>query len=360
MIQEFLYLIKMEIFGNTVEQYLLSLILLTVLTTLFRLFKEVILKYLKQLADKSQTKYDNYLIEAISELKWPFYIIVSFYISIMFLNLPKSIYTLIHILTVAIIAYYTSKALVKFIELFVKDLNNRLNQEDRIDDNVIDLALGIVRIAIIIIVIITALTNLGIDTTALITGLGIGGLAVAFALQRIMEDVFAFFMIHIDKPIKKGEFIAVGNYAGTVEKIGLKSTRIRSRSGEEIIVSNKDLLNSWINNYGRVIERRYLLRLNIVYNTPVDKLEKIPEIIKEEIKNAAEDAKIYRVHFIGYGDSSLIFEAYIGITRMDYVEYLDVVQKINLNIKRRFDREAIEFAFPSQSIYIEKFSKDKF
>lgn len=360
MIDQILEIMKMDLFGNTVQQYLFFILFMLIITTIFRIFKEIILKYLRQLANKSNTKYDNYLIDAISELRWPFYLIISFYISIQSLVIPKSLATVIDILIVTSVAYYVSKAIIKFIELVVKDLNNRLDKEDKVEESVIDLGLNVIRIGIIIVAVMTVLTNLGVDTTTLITGLGIGGLAVAFALQRIMEDVFAFFMIHIDKPIKKGEFIAVGNYAGIVESIGLKSTRIRSRSGEEIIVSNKDLLNSWINNYGRVFERRYLLKLGVVYDTPAEKLEKIPEMIKEEISRTSGDAKIYRVHFVEYGDFSLIFEAYIGINKSDYVEYLDVVQRINLNIKARFDREGINFAFPSQSIYIEKLPKDRF
>ncbi|MEM4159131.1 MAG: mechanosensitive ion channel family protein, partial [Candidatus Anstonellales archaeon] len=310
-------------------------------------------------AEKSTTKYDNYLIDAISELKWPFYTWISLHLSLQVLTLPKSFSIFLDILATIMIAYYISKALLKFIELVIKDWNSRADPEDRVEDNVIDLVVNVIRIVIIVFAIVTVLTNLGIDTTALITGLGIGGLAVAFAFQRIMEDIFAFFMIHIDKPIKKGEFIVVGNYAGTVERIGLKSTRLRSRSGEEIVVSNKDLLNSWINNFGRMSERRYLLRIGVTYDTPADKLERIPKILEEEIIRASNELKINRIHFVSYGDFSLIFEAYISIYKVDYVEYLNVVQQINLNIKRRFDQEGISFAFPSQSIYIEKMPKEK-
>ncbi|MEM0356245.1 MAG: mechanosensitive ion channel family protein [Candidatus Anstonellales archaeon] len=359
MLTEMYSILKIEIFGNTVEQYLLFFISLFVLTTIFRIFKEVILVSLRKIAERSTTKYDNYLIDAISELKWPFYTWISLHLSLQVLTLPKSFSIFLDILAIIMIAYYISKALLKFIELVIKDWNSRADPEDRVEDNVIDLVVNVIRIVIIVFAIVTVLTNLGIDTTALITGLGIGGLAVAFAFQRIMEDIFAFFMIHIDKPIKKGEFIVVGNYAGTVEKIGLKSTRLRSRSGEEIVVSNKDLLNSWINNFGRMSERRYLLRIGVTYDTPADKLERIPKILEEEIIRASNELKINRIHFVSYGDFSLIFEAYISIYKVDYVEYLNVVQQINLNIKRRFDQEGISFAFPSQSIYIEKMPKEK-
>lgn len=352
-------ILEIELFSNKISAYISSLILLIILIFIFRIFKEVIIKYLKHLADKSDTKYDNYLIDAILELKWPFYLILALYISIQSLVIPKSFQLILELISIISIAYYLSKAIIKFIELVVKDLNSKVSQEDRVDESVIDLALTMIRVVIIIIAIVTVLTNLGIDTTTLITGLGIGGIAIAFALQKIMEDIFAFFMIHIDKPIKKGEFIAVGNYAGVVEKIGLKSTRIRSRSGEEIIVANKDLLNSWINNYGRIVERRYLLKIGVKYDTPADKLEKIPQIIKEEILSVSSEIKIYRVHFTGYGDWALLFEAYLGINKSDYSEYLDIVQRINLNIKRKFDKEGIEFAFPSQSLYIEKLPNNK-
>lgn len=359
MLTEIEKILKFQIFGNTIEQYILFILSIFITITIFRIFKEIILVYLRRMADSSPTKYDNYLIEAISELKWPFYLWISLQISIQSLSLPNNIITIVDVISTIMIAFYVSKAVLKFIELVIKDINNKAQPEDRVDENIIDLGVTIIRIVIIVISIITVLTNLGIDTTALITGLGIGGLAVAFAFQRIMEDVFAFFMIHIDKPIKKGEFIVVGTHAGTVEKIGLKSTRIRSTSGEEIVVSNKDLLNSWINNFGRMSERRYIMRIGVTYDTSGEILERIPEIMKEEINAASQDLKINRVHFTSYGEYALIFEANISIFKVNYAEYLDVVQKINLNIKKRFDREGIKFAFPTQSLYIEKIQNNK-
>ncbi|MCS7122639.1 MAG: mechanosensitive ion channel family protein [Candidatus Micrarchaeota archaeon] len=359
MITEIESIMKFQIFGNTIEQYLVFFVSIFITVTIFRIFKEIILVYLRRIAETSATKYDNYLIESISELKWPFYLWISLQISIQSLSLPNSIFTIVDVISTIMIAFYVSKAVLKFVELVIKDINNTAKPEDRVDENIIDLGVTIIRIVIIVLSIVTVLTNLGIDTTALITGLGIGGLAVAFAFQRIMEDVFAFFMIHIDKPVKKGEFVVVGNYAGTIERIGLKSTRIRSTSGEEIVVSNKDLLNSWINNFGRMSERRYIMKIKVAYDTPAEVLERIPQIIREEISSASQDLKINRVHFVSYGDYALIFEANISIYKVDYVDYLDVVQRINLNIKRRFDREGIKFAFPTQSLHIDRIQNNK-
>ena len=151
------------------------------------------------------------------------------------------------------------------------------------------------------------LDNMGYKITSLIAGLGIGGVAVALALQNILGDLFSSFAIYFDKPFKIGDFIVVGEYMGTVKKIGIKTTRIQALQGEEIVIPNNELTNAKVQNFGVMEKRRIVFSLGLNYNTPFDRLKKVPNFIKEIIENQ-KGAEINRVHFKSFGDFSLIYE----------------------------------------------------
>ncbi|MDH7478761.1 MAG: mechanosensitive ion channel family protein, partial [Syntrophomonadaceae bacterium] len=195
------------------------------------------------------------------------------------------------------------------------------------------------------------LDNLGVKISALIAGLGIGGIAVALALQTILGDLFGSLTIVLDKPFVIGDFITIDDLSGTVEHIGLKSTRIRSLSGEMLIISNHDLLNSRIRNYQQMQERRVVLQIGVVYQTPHQKLAAIPDLIRQVIE-AQEGVRFGRAHFKSYGTSALEFEVVYYILSPDYDYFMDRQQKINLEILRRFEENQIAFAYPTQTLYV--------
>ena len=201
--------------------------------------------------------------------------------------------------------------------------------------------------------LIIILSNLGIDVTGLVASLGIGGIAIALALQNVLSDMFSSFSIYIDKPFKIGDTIMIGADMGTVEKIGLKTTRIKTLQGEELVVSNQELTTARIQNFGKMERRRVLYNLGVVYGTPQAKMEKIPEMIKkivDDVKNVDFD----RCHFKTYGDFSLNFEVVYYVNSSEYNEYMNLNQKINLDIYKAFEKEKIEFAYPTQTVYMEK------
>jgi small-conductance mechanosensitive channel len=198
-----------------------------------------------------------------------------------------------------------------------------------------------------------ALDNLGVNVTALVAGLGVGGVAVALAVQNILGDLFASLSIVLDKPFVLGDFIIVGELLGAVENIGIKTTRVRSLSGEQLIFSNNDLLNSRIRNFGRMAERRVVFQLGVVYGTPKAKLEQIPAIIRSAIE-AQQQTRFDRSHFAGYGDFSLDFENVYYVLDRDYNVYMDIQQAINLEIYGRFAEDGIEFAYPTQTLYLQR------
>ena len=195
------------------------------------------------------------------------------------------------------------------------------------------------------------LSSLHINITALVAGLGVGGVAVALAVQNILGDLFASLSIVLDKPFAVGHLIVIDDLAGTVEHVGIKSTRIRSLSGEELVLSNGDLLKSRIHNYRRLFERRILFGFGVTYDTDYDKLRAIPAIVREIIEGV-EKTRFDRAHFKQFGGSSLDFEVVYFVLDPDYNLYMDIQQKINLDLYKRFAEMNIEFAFPTRTLYV--------
>jgi small-conductance mechanosensitive channel len=199
--------------------------------------------------------------------------------------------------------------------------------------------------------LIWALGNMGWEITPLVTGLGVGGIAVALAAQNFLGDLFASFSILFDKPFVVGDAISVDNLSGTVEYIGLKTTRVRSLSGEQLVFSNADLLKSRIRNFKVMQERRVLFTLGVVYQTPYEKLARIPELLREVVERQPL-TRFERAHLTQYGDSALLFEVAYWVTVPSYLVYMDTHHNVNLAILKRFGEEAIEFAYPTRSVRI--------
>jgi small-conductance mechanosensitive channel len=214
-------------------------------------------------------------------------------------------------------------------------------------------ALGIAaKLVLWTIIFITALDKFGVNVTTLVTGPGIGGVAIALAVQNVLSDLFAALSIVFDKPFDVGDTIAVDQMVGTVERIGLKTTRVRSLSGEQIIISNSELLKSRIRNFKRQLDRRVVFTTDVTYDTSPDVVARIPAMIREVI-TAQNPVRFDRSHFTQYMDSSLRIETVYYVLDADYARYLDIQQTINLELLRRFTAENIQFAFPTRTIVVD-------
>lgn len=209
----------------------------------------------------------------------------------------------------------------------------------------------VMRILVWTLVMLLTLDNLGVDITALVAGLGVGGIAVALAVQNVLGDLFASLSITLDRPFVIGDFVVVGDYMGSVEAIGVKSTRLRSLGGEQIVMSNADLLSSRLRNYGRMLERRVVFKLGVTYETPRAKLKRIPAIIRDIISRQ-ENTRFDRSHFSNYGDFSLEFETVYYVLSRDYTRYMDIQQAIYFELHEAFEREQVEFAYPTQKLWL--------
>jgi len=203
----------------------------------------------------------------------------------------------------------------------------------------------LLRLALWVIAFLMVLDNFGFNITALVASLGIGGIAVALAVQNILGDLFASLSIMLDKPFEIGDFIIVGDVLGSVEHIGLKTTRLRGLGGEQVIFSNGDLLKSRIHNHKRMATRRVAFVLRVAYGSSEQELARIPVLIREVI-DAEADAAFERAHFFNYGEWSLNFEVVYHFQSPDYIKHMDTQQAILLGIYRRFEREGIRFAHP--------------
>src|SRR5262249_49016232 len=190
----------------------------------------------------------------------------------------------------------------------------------------------------------------GVNVTAVVAGLGIGGVAVALALQNVLGDLLASLAIVLDKPFVVGDSIAVGGVSGQVERVGIKTTRLRSADGEQLVISNAELLKTRIHNYRRMTERRVQLGLGIAFETAQDKLPRLPDILRE-IVMAEPRVRFDRAHFKGFGESALLLEVVYFVLDRDYNIYMDVQQALNLEIIRRFQVEGVVFTYPTRKLY---------
>lgn len=339
----------MVFYGNTVEQYLFALGILLITLVIIKIFKNYILGKIKKLAEKTDTLVDDVIVASIERIGLKFYFAVSLYIALRLLVLPVFIYDITYAMMVIIIVYYLVRVGIIWIEFFTK----KIQDDEESDTHSIEIVGKIVKVILWIFAGVFLLQFLGYDVTTLIAGLGIGGIAIAFALQNVLGDVFASFTIYYDKPFKKGDYIVVGQDSGTVITTGLKSTRIQTLQGDELVISNKLLTEERIHNYKKMRERRINFKFGIEYGTPTKKMKKIEPIVKKIFEEIPE-AKLHSIKFFTFGDFSLIYDVIYFVKNKDYLVYQTVQEKINYGIKEAFEKEEIKLALPAHILYIKK------
>lgn len=344
-----------QIAGITLEDYMLAGIAFVASFLVLCFFKRVVMLRLKRFAERTRTKADDVAIRALNSVGWPLYIIISLFIGLKFVQLPAAASKALSYALFIVVTFYAVRILHRIIDTGTRLAIERRKGEGEAegDTAVIDLLGKLLKIALWIIAVVLIFDNLGYDVSALVAGLGIGGIAIAFALQNILRDIFASVSIYLDKPFHVGDSIQIGADVGTVKQIGIKSTRLETLDGDELIVSNKDLTDSRVHNYKRMEKRRAQFTIWVTYRTPIKKLERIPGIITGIIKKAGK-ADVDRVHLKQLGETSLVFEVVYHVKNADYNDYMDIQQAINLAILKAFQKEKIEFALPSQTVHVSK------
>lgn len=338
-----------DFYDNTGQNYAIALGIMLSSYLVLRIVRKVVLVRLKKLSAKTVTDIDDILVEAISKIKVFSYLLISLYLGLIYLTLPNWLdksFTIIFLVTLVFEGIQLIKRIIKFF--LIKALSKN-GEEDQAEATV-----KTINIFILIILWslggLLILSNMGVNITSLIAGLGIGGIAIALALQNILSDVFASFSILIDKPFKVGDFIISNDDMGVVKKIGIKTTRLQTLDGQMLIISNQELTNVRVQNYYDIQKRRALFNLGVVYETKKEVLKEIPDIIKD-IVSKTDFAELDRCHFKSYGDYSLNFEISIYINKSGYNDFLNVLESINLEIFSRFANKGIEFAYPTQLEY---------
>ena len=226
----------------------------------------------------------------------------------------------------------------------------RVKREKNVSNHILFILKKVLQFVVYVFALVIILGVLGQDLSGIVVGLGVGGIAIALALQNILSDALSAFSIYFDRPFEIGDFIVVGDYAGTVNKIGIKSTRIQLLQGEELVISNKELTTTSVRNFKKLQRRRIVFTVKVTCDTPVEKLKKIPQIITNIIKKT-DLTELDRVHFREFGDFSLDFEVVYYITTGDYNKYMDIQQQISYGILEEFEKEKIDMAYPTQKIF---------
>lgn len=344
--------LAVEFFHNSGRQWLVAAGIALLALVLFFIVKPMLRARLARLTARTDNDWDNAVVELLGSTRSLALVIFALFFGSQVLTLPPKLRTIIVSATlIALIlqgGLWASQLLLHRLQRAIK----KRRAEDPGSVAALNVTSWVGRLLIWSVVVLLILDNLGINITALVAGLGVGGIAVALAVQNILGDLFASLSIVLDKPFAVGDFIIVDEYLGSVEHVGLKTTRLRSLSGEQLVMSNAGLLSSRIRNYGRMYERRIVFGLGVTYQTPRDKLEKIPGIIKDAVE-AEDQTRFDRSHFKAYGDFSLDFETVYHVLKPDYNLYMDIQQAVNFAIHERFEAEGIEFAYPTQTVFVE-------
>jgi len=335
--------------NNSIENYLLALLFLSAVYFIIRIFDKVLLGKMDLFVEKFSHSFSVLLKKIIKKRIYPLLYLLALFLAFNELKTSSQIDNFINLILMILSVIFIVLSVLDIITYSLKKYWSKKHRSEE-QQKVLSITLFIIKTVVWIIAFLFILDNLNIQITGLITGLGIGGIAIAFAAQNVLTDLFNYFTIFFDKPFDIGDFIIIGDYKGTIEHIGVKTTRIRSLSGEQLIISNPDLVNSRINNYKRMRQRRINFSFGVTYDTPLEKLKKVTGIVEDIIKSI-DKTEFDRAHFAEYADSSLLFQVVYYVTDSDYKLYMDIQQQINFKLKENFEELGVSFAFPTQTIH---------
>lgn len=343
-------LLEKTYFHNTLWQWGLAAGIVVVVFLATLIARRLIRTHYARMAATAQTEFMELPLKVASHTTLPFLIITSLFAGLQSLTLPQKPDRLfVTIMTIAAfwqVGVWVSSAVATWLER-----KQRLALErDRAAAGSFGIIAFVARALIWALVLLLTLDNLGIDITALVAGLGIGGIAVALAVQNVLGDLFASLSITLDRPFVVGDAVTVGDFNGTVEQIGIKSVRLRSVNGEQIVMSNADMLSSRLRNFGRMRERRSVFTINLALDSATQKLKKVPAGLRAIIESE-QNVRFDRSHFARIGAGSLEFESVYIVTTADYARYMDIQQSINLKVIEMLEREGLELAVPVQRVW---------
>lgn len=342
-----------EFFGNPLSRWLIAAGVALLSMLALRLLKGLARRRLEPLVKRTDVRIDDALVETIEDTRWWFYISVALWSVMEVVVLRDEAERAVRSAAVLLLlsqAAVWAQSFVKYASSAWIELDEDGQPRRR---TAAAAATFLVRLATWSLVIVVALGNLGIEISGLITGLGIGGVAAALAVQNVLGDLFASLSIYFDRPFDLGDFIIVGTDMGTVERIGMRSTRITALGGQQIIFANSDLAQARVHNYRRMNERRVVTQVGVTYETSAAQLREIPELLRRAVENA-EDTRFERAHFKAFGDFALQFELVWTMLDPDYNLMMDRQQQILLEVYDALEELGARIAFPTQTIHLER------
>ena len=303
------------------------------------------------LSKRTETDIDDAFVKMVRSFTPPFYLLLSFWAALRFIN----VYGVADGIVTAVLVLWLVYQTVVIVGILVEDIvfKHFADDDDVTTKSAIHLIANIARGIIWILGILMVLSNFGINVTSLMAGAGVAGIAIAFALQGILSDLFSSFSLYFDKPFRVGDYIQTGTTSGTVKHIGVKSTRLESVTGEEVVLSNQELTAAKIQNYKVMEERRGDLVFGVLYETKPEVVRRIPKMV-QDIVTSVEGVRFGRVHFKAFGASSLDFACMYHVLNADYSVFMDKQQEINYMLLEKFADEGIEFAYPTTTVYMAK------
>lgn len=339
-----------EFLGNTLSSYLLAIAIFVSGILLTFIIRSVVMQRLKRWAARSSTDLDDRLLHLIERPVTYLLYLGIFYIGISNLELHPILQDSVRVICVTIATVLVIQLVGSLLEYGVRVYWTTRRNDVALEQS-LNALIPSIRIAVWAIGLVFLLDNLGFDISAVVASLGIGGIAVAIAAQGILGDLFSYFSILFDRPFEIGDFLIIGDMVGTVEHIGIKTTRLRSLSGEQLVAANTDITGSRIQNFKRMERRRIVFTIGVTYETAQEKMKEIPAIIQSVIAGV-EKVTFDRAHFLAFGDFSLNYEVVYYVETSDYNAYVDAQQQINLGIKAAFEEHGINFAYPTQLLYV--------
>lgn len=321
--------------GNTTRGYGWAAVFFVVLVGLFWLLQKVVLWRVRRLTDKTATDIDDTLVRLIEKIRPPVFMVVALWVAVRTLTLTPLLRAIVDGATVAVLVYQTVITLQTLINFVI---GRRLRRSAH--ESALLIVNKISAVVLWSVGILFVLSNFGINVTSLVAGLGIGGIAIALAAQNILGDLFSALAIYLDKPFAVGDFIITGDVMGQVTHVGIKTTRLRALSGEEIVLPNRDVTAARIRNLRRMRQRRVVFELGVAADTPAEVLRTIPDLIKKGVERV-ENTRFSAANLVKLDSSRFVFEVVYHVTDPDFDIYRGVQEKIVLEIVEECARASI-------------------
>lgn len=347
-----------SLWGNTAYDYLLSVGIFLASLLVLKIFEKIIASRFKKVSSATENEFDDTIAAVVNDIGSLFYLVTAFFLATQWIEINQLIHKIINIIFAVVAAREGINTISRLIKYGANKYLEKVKEtESDLDVEHATTIVGLMRKSVVVILWLVVatfiLSNFGINVASLITGLGVGGIAIGFALQNILGDIFSSISIFLDKPFQVGDRVQIGEDIGTVKKIGIKSTRIETLRGEELIISNKELTSTRVQNYTDMDKIRDRISIGVSYFTSQENLKEIPDMIQTIVENE-EEVIFDRCNLNSYGDFSIDFKVVYFVDTDNFVEFDRKKEQLYLSIYDKFKEKGIEFPFPTQTVHLKQ------